>query len=45
MTPPCYTQNLVYEDVDREAPTDLGMTVLENPQSFLEVNESATSSR
>ena len=38
---PCYTQDPVYEDVDREVLGELGMTVLDNPRGFLEVDESA----
>jgi hypothetical protein len=37
----CYTQDPVYEDVDREVLGELGMTVLDNPRGFLEVDESA----
>jgi hypothetical protein len=37
----CYSQDPVYEDVDREVLGELGMTVLDNPRGFLEVDESA----
>ncbi|KAK4233468.1 hypothetical protein C8A03DRAFT_19467 [Achaetomium macrosporum] len=37
----CYAQDPVYQDVDREVLEELGMTVLDNPRGFLEVDESA----
>ena len=37
----CYAQDPVYEDVDRRVLGELGMTVLDNPRGFLEVDESA----
>ena len=37
----CYAQHPVYEDVDRKVLGELGMTVLDNPRGFLEVDESA----
>ncbi|KAK3291385.1 uncharacterized protein B0H64DRAFT_47656 [Chaetomium fimeti] len=37
----CYAQDPLYEDVDREVLGELGMTVLEHPRGFLEVDESA----
>ncbi|KAK4251288.1 hypothetical protein C7999DRAFT_10983 [Corynascus novoguineensis] len=37
----CYTQDPVYEDVDQEVLGEFGMTVLDNPRGFLEVDESA----
>ncbi|KAK4033538.1 hypothetical protein C8A01DRAFT_19539 [Parachaetomium inaequale] len=37
----CYAQDPVYQDVDREVLGELGMTVLDNPRGFLEVDESA----
>jgi hypothetical protein len=40
-TVPCYAQDPVYQDVDREVLAELGMTVLDNPRGFLEVDESA----
>lgn len=36
----CCAQDSLYEDVDREVLAELGMTVLDNPRSFLEVDES-----
>ncbi|KAH6857110.1 hypothetical protein B0I37DRAFT_369191 [Chaetomium sp. MPI-CAGE-AT-0009] len=36
----CYAQDPLYEDVDREVLEELGMTVLDNPRGFLEVDES-----
>jgi hypothetical protein len=36
----CYAQDPMYEDVDREVLGELGMTVLDNPRGFLEVDES-----
>ena len=36
----CYAQDPVYEDVDRRVLGELGMTVLDNPRGFLEVDES-----
>ena len=36
----CCAQDPLYEDVDREALGELGMTVLDNPRGFLEVDES-----
>jgi hypothetical protein len=38
---PCYSQDPVYEDVDREVLAELGVTVLEHPRAFLEVDESS----
>jgi hypothetical protein len=37
----CYAQEPLYEDVDREVLEELGMTVLDHPRGFLEVDESA----
>ncbi|KAK3904685.1 hypothetical protein C8A05DRAFT_31504 [Staphylotrichum tortipilum] len=37
----CYAQDPVYEDVDHEVLGELGMTVLEHPRGFLEVDEAA----
>ena len=36
----CYAQDPMYEDVDREVLGELGMTVLDNPRGFLEVDGS-----
>ncbi|KAK3904515.1 hypothetical protein C8A05DRAFT_13611 [Staphylotrichum tortipilum] len=36
----CYTQDPVYEDIDREVLEELGMIVLDHPRGFLEVDES-----
>ena len=36
----CYAQDPVYGDVNREVLGELGMTVLDNPRGFLEVDES-----
>ena len=36
----CYVQDPMYEDVDRQALEELGMTMLEHPRGFLEVDES-----
>ncbi|KAL2127848.1 hypothetical protein VTI74DRAFT_10087 [Chaetomium olivicolor] len=36
-----YAQDPVYQDVDREVLGELGMTVLDDPRGFLEVDESA----
>ncbi|KAJ4289290.1 hypothetical protein N0V88_007041 [Collariella sp. IMI 366227] len=41
MTIPCYTQDPVYQDVDQEVLAELGMTVLDHPRRFLEVDEAA----
>jgi hypothetical protein len=37
----CYTQDPLYENIDREVLEELGMTVLDSPRGFLEVDESA----
>ena len=37
----CYSQDPVYEDVDREVLEEMGVTVLEHPRAFLEVDESS----
>ena len=36
----CFAQDPIYEDVDREVLEELGMTVLDHPRGFLEVDES-----
>ncbi|KAL2192744.1 hypothetical protein P885DRAFT_46942 [Corynascus similis CBS 632.67] len=36
----CYTQDPIYEDIDREVLEELGMIVLDHPRGFLEVDES-----
>ncbi|KAK4096253.1 hypothetical protein N658DRAFT_46258 [Parathielavia hyrcaniae] len=36
----CYAQDPLYEDVDREVLGELGMTVLDHPRGFLQVDES-----
>jgi hypothetical protein len=36
----CYTQDPLYEDIDREVLEELGMIVLDHPRGFLEVDES-----
>lgn len=40
-TVPCYSQDPVYEDVDREVLAERGVTVLEHPRAFLEVDEAS----
>jgi len=36
----CYTQDPIYEDIDREVLEELRMIVLDHPRGFLEVDES-----
>ncbi|KAK3301865.1 uncharacterized protein B0T15DRAFT_563544 [Chaetomium strumarium] len=36
----CYIQDPIYEDIDREVLEDLGMTVLDHPCGFLQVDDS-----
>ena len=35
----CFAQDPLYEDVDRQILADAGVTVLENPRAFLEVDD------
>lgn len=37
----CYAQDPAYNDVDREVLGELGVTILENPRGFLEVDETS----
>lgn len=41
MSLPCFVQDPVYQNVDREVLGELGMTVLETPRGFLEVDETS----
>ncbi|OOF91856.1 hypothetical protein ASPCADRAFT_9267 [Aspergillus carbonarius ITEM 5010] len=38
---PCYVQDPIYNDIEKEVLQDQGMQVVEDPQGFLEVDESS----